>query len=231
MLVYGHGTDDPKNLINSRESFGQVREAGADGVELDVRMTADGSLVVIHDHEFPDGRLVAATKGSERPDQVLLLEEALDLCRGLIVNVEIKNFPRDPAFDPTEEIAVKVVQLFESRGASGTPDQILVSCFGIACLDRVRELCPELPTAQLLLSRRPARQVIGPCIKHGHKTVHPYVSMVNETFMAEAEANGLTVNVWTGFDEGPEVVDELIAIGADGMITGYPLRAVQSRDR
>jgi glycerophosphoryl diester phosphodiesterase len=231
VVIYGHGTDDPNNLINSCESFGAVREAGADGVELDVRVGTGGALVVIHDHEYPDGRLVATTNGTDRPDQVLLLERALDLCGGLIVNIEIKNFPQDPAFDPTEAIADKVVQLLASRETIGKADRVLISCFGIACLDRVLELRPGIQTAHLVLSRRPANQVIGPCVQHGHKIVHPYVSMIDESFMAVATANGLTVNAWTGFDEAPEVVAELAALGVQGVITGYPERAVQSRDR
>ena len=153
MLVYGHGNVDPSNLINSRESFGLVRETGADGVELDVRLSADGALVVIHDHEYPDGRIVAATNAQDRPGHVLLLHEVLDLCDGLIVNIEIKNFPQDAAFDPSERIADKVVQLLDSRRAAGAVDQIEISCFGIACLDRVQELRPELCTAHLVLSR------------------------------------------------------------------------------
>jgi glycerophosphoryl diester phosphodiesterase len=144
VLIYGHGTDDPNNLINDSASFGAVREAGADGVELDVRIAADGALVVTHDHEYP-------------------------------------------AFDPTEATADRVVRLIESREMVGKTDQVL--------------------------------------------TVHPYVSMVDESFMAVATANGLTVNAWTGFDEAPEVVAELAALGVKGVITGYPERAVQSRDR
>ncbi len=231
MLIYGHGTDDPNNLINSRDSFGLVRDAGADGVELDVRLGSDGSLFVIHDHEFPDGRPVNTVNGADRPGQVLLLDQALDLCDGLVVNIEIKNFPQDPAFDPTEAMADKVVQLPESRSESGKDDRVLVSCFGIACLDRVRDLFPEVPTAHLVLSRRTAEDVIGPCLDRGHKIIHPYVSMVDETFMALADANGLTVNVWTGFDEPPQVAGELMALGVHGMITGYPERAVRSRGR
>ncbi|RLE25595.1 MAG: hypothetical protein DRJ50_02615 [Actinobacteria bacterium] len=191
MLIYGHGTDDPNNLINSRDSFGRVRESGADGVELDVRMMADRSLVVIHDHLFPDGRPVATANGSDRPDHVLLLDDALDLCVGRIVNIEIKNFPQDPAFDPTEAIADETVQLLRARIESGKADQVLISCFGIACLDRIRELQPGLPTAHLVLSRRPAKHVVAACVEHGHGSVNPYVSMVDEVFMAVASLQNL----------------------------------------
>jgi len=231
VLIYGHGTDDPNNLINSRDSFGRVRESGADGVELDVRMMADRSLVVIHDHVFPDGRPVATTNASDRPGRVLLLDEALDLCFGLIVNIEIKNFPQDPAFDPTEAIADETVQVLRERIESDKLDQVLISCFGIACLDRIRELQPDLPTAHLVLSRRPAEQVVAPCVEHGHGSINPYVSMVDEEFMAVAAANDLTVNAWTGFDEDSAVVGNLVALGAHGMITGFPGRAVRALNR
>jgi glycerophosphoryl diester phosphodiesterase len=59
--VYGHGSAEPANEINTLPSFARVRDTGADGVELDVRRTADDCMAVIHDHLSPDGRAVAET--------------------------------------------------------------------------------------------------------------------------------------------------------------------------
>ncbi len=52
MLIFGHGTEEHGNRINSRESFVALAKLGIDGVELDVRSSRDGELLVIHDHVF-----------------------------------------------------------------------------------------------------------------------------------------------------------------------------------
>lgn len=226
MLIYGHGTSEPGNRINSRESFVAVREVGVDGVELDVRLSRDGALLVIHDHCFEDGRAVSETMNLDRPEDIIDLAEALDLCTGLIVNIEIKNYPSDPSYDPSEQISDQVLQLLDSRGNS---DRVLISCFGIDSLDRIKTRRPDLETAHLVLSRRPAKEVMKTCVDHGHRVIHPYVSMVDEAFMMLARDHGLAVNVWTGVDEPDECLDNLIALEVDGVITGYPERALRCR--
>src|SRR3954451_11883396 len=111
VLVFGHGSDDPGNKLNSAASFVAVRQSGADGVELDVRRTADDQLVAIHDHRLPDGRDIAATDRSLLPADMPALEEVLDVCTGMIVNIEIKNYPSDPAFEPDERVTDLVVDV------------------------------------------------------------------------------------------------------------------------
>jgi len=54
--------------------------------------------------------------------------------------------------------------------------------------------------------------------------------MVDVAFMAAATSGGLTVNVWTGFDESPGIVLKLSSPGVHGMITGYLERAVKARN-
>ena len=227
MLIYGHGTEAPDNRINSRESFLALQKLAVDGVELDVRLSQDGELLVLHDHSFADGRRVADTSSCERPSDIIFLREALDLCAGLIVNIEIKNYPSDPAFDPDEKIADRVVELLKSRGSK---DRVLISSFGIGCLDRITNADPELETAHLVLSRRPASEVILACVGHGHHIVHPYVSMVDAEFMTVARSHELTVNAWTGFDESEKELQALFNLGIDGVITGYPERALRCRN-
>ena len=226
MLVYGHGTNEAGNQINSRESFLRVRELAVDGVELDVRLSKDDALLVLHDHAFEDGRLVAETESRERPADIIDLACALDLCAGLIVNIEIKNYPSDPAYDKSERITKRVVELLESRQ---NIDQVLISCFGIGSLDDVKRARSDIPTAHLVLSRRPPEEVVRVCVDHGHRVVHPYVSMVDDRFMEVARHHRLGVNVWTGFDETDETIEGLAALGVDGVITGFPERALRCR--
>ena len=79
-----------------------ARELGADGVELDVRRSADGALVVHHDPVLAGGLSVANTPlaGLRAAAPGLpTLAEALDECAGLLVNIEIKKPPRNRGFD------------------------------------------------------------------------------------------------------------------------------------
>ncbi len=227
MLIFGHGNLEPGNLLNSQESFGVARASGVDGVELDVRVTCDDALLVIHDAEFPDGTLVSDAHSNDRPEDVILLSEALDLCRGLLVNIEIKNYRSDPCFDPTERVASLVVDLLKERSDK---DDVLISCFGSGSLVHVRERRPDLAAALLLFSRKSAAQTLAPCIAGGFAIVHPYAPMVDDEFLRIARENAIRVNAWTGFDENEDLAARMIRLGVDGLITPYPARAVRLRD-
>ncbi|MCB0955889.1 MAG: glycerophosphodiester phosphodiesterase, partial [Ilumatobacter sp.] len=72
---------------NTVAAFRRAGEMGADAVELDVRRTADGVLVVHHNPHLADGRLIATTANRDLPPTVPTLGEALDACEGMWVNV------------------------------------------------------------------------------------------------------------------------------------------------
>ena len=214
--LFGHGPEDGTGpTINTLESFGWCREHGVDGVELDVRRTIDDQLVVVHDARIADGRLVAQVERTSMPQFVPELDQVLSACTGMTVNIEIKNFTSDPCFDPAERITDLVVNLLEARGGN---DDVLISCFGLGSIDRVRSRAPALPTGFLLLSRRPAAELLDAAVEHGHAIVHPYDTMVDEAFMEAAVARGLEVNVWFG-DVSRDRLRELVALGVDGLIT------------
>ncbi len=229
MKVFGHGTTTGRgHAINTRESFVELASLGVDGVELDVRRTADDHLVVIHDERYSDGRLVVETDRRDRPPEVLLLDEALDLCRGLEVNIELKNFPAESTFDPDERIADLCAELLDERAGV---DNVIVSCFGLACIDRVLARRPHTPTALLLLSKRPADQILAADVSERHRAVHPYISMVDERFVRRCAALDLRVNVWSAAEETDDMVQALIDHGVDGLITESAVRAMRLRDR
>ena len=217
--VFGHGSGSSGDELNSRAAFERVRALACDGVELDVRRTLDDGLAVIHDPLLPDRRDVARTATRALPVDVMLLGDVLDLLRGMVVNIEIKNFDRDPHWDPDQRVTRLVVDLLAARDHA---DRVIISCFGFECTDLVRRLRPDLDTAHLLLSRRPAADLLDAVVDHGHAIAHPYESMVDESFMQEAGARGLAVNAWTAEDDSEERLGEVIRLGVDGLITGAP---------
>lgn len=225
--VFGHGSTNGQGAaINSRASFVELASSGVDGVELDVRRAADDQLVVIHDDIYSSGSLVMETRGVDRPTDVLLLGEALDLCRGLVVNIELKNHPSEETFDRDQRIAELCVALLDQRGGV---DDIIVSSFGLACIDRVIEQRPQTPTALLLLSRRPVAEIVVAEVSERHRAVHPYVSMIDDAFMHRCAEFDLQVNVWSSDDETDDTVRRMINQGVNGLITESPQRAIRLR--
>ena len=221
MLVFGHGSDDPGDELNCRASFLRLAVSSVDGIELDVRRTADDVLVARHDPHLDDGRAVRELRSSDLPADVVTLGEVLDIVRGRIVNIEIKNYSIDPGFDADERVTDLVLDLLATRGGQ---DRVMVSSFGPGCLRRVRDRCPEVPTAVLLY--RPEQhliEVLDQVALDGHPLVHPFEPHVDEMFVRAAHERGIDVNAWT-MDERVTTMQRLIDVGVDGIITGRPER-------
>lgn len=217
----GARTVAPENTI---EAFTVALAQGADGVELDVHRTADGGLVVHHDADAP-GLGVLAGLGAEeirqaRPE-IPTLAEVLDACQGALVNVEIKNLPGDADYDESHETARLVVELLEARARE---DDVLVSSFNLASIDRVRELAPWVPTGLLSMFGVDPFDALEVCVARGHGALHPFIGILPSgaaSAVAErAHELGLRVNVWT-VNDGHEIV-RLAAAGIDGIVTDVP---------
>src|SRR3954463_11529081 len=221
MLVLAHRGANRLAPENTVPAMQEAIDRGADGVELDVHRTADGVLVVRHDAATPVGmlgELTAADVGRALPE-VPTLEVFLDVCRGRLVNVEIK--------DPDPRAAEAVVDLIAARSSaqssaqsSARSDDVLVSSFDLATVDRVRALAPDLPPGFLSFGIDPD-SALTIAVEHGHAAVHPDVwTLANVdvgAFVTRAHDLGLQVNVWTVND--PEELEQLRDAGVDAVIT------------
>ena len=103
--VFAHRGCTDGFVENTIDAFVEARRLGADGVELDVRLTADGALAIHHDAEIPGLGGIARLKVADLPAHVPLLADVLAVCEGMVVNVEIKNAPQDPGWDAGEAVA------------------------------------------------------------------------------------------------------------------------------
>jgi len=196
---------------------------GADAVELDVRRTLDGVLVVHHDPHLDDGRVICRTAAAQRPVHIPLLADALDACAGMWVNLEIKNDPSEPDFDPNEWVAEQTMALLHERGE---PDRWLMSSFRIETMDRCRAVAPHIRTAWL--TSRPPRDAVTTLVRRGHAGLHPKVRHVSRELLEDCHAAGLFVNTWTCDD--PVRMAELIEWGIDGICTNVPDVALAVRN-
>ncbi len=162
----------PENTV---EAFVAAGVLGADGVELDVHRTADGALVVHHDAGARGVGVLAERTEAEirasRPE-IPTLEEALEACAGMLVNIEVKNLPGDADYDPGEGVAGAVVELLVRRGRR---DDVLVSSFNLESADRVRELDGAIPTGFLTLVGMDPVDGVDVAHAHGHGAVNPDV--------------------------------------------------------
>jgi glycerophosphoryl diester phosphodiesterase len=213
----GASADHPENTL---EAFRGALDQGADWVELDVRLSADGCLVVHHDPNYADGRAVALTVADDRPPHVPLLPEALAACAGMGVNIEIKNSPGDLGEGVEQDMSVArlVTQLVRDR--ADVADPVLVTSFDEATLMDVRSL---VPTGLLAWDLGSDPGAVERAAAAGDVAVHPWDAFVDAHFMERCKALGLLVNTWTVDD--PARILELAALGADGIITNTPGRA------
>ncbi len=209
---------------NTLVAFRRAATLGADAVELDVRVSADGQLVVHHDAALAGGVRVAALTRDALPDHVPTLTEALDACAGMWVNVEIKNDAGDPDHDPAAQVADATVALLRERRDL---DRYLLSCFDLATIDRCRALEPAIPTA--FLSTDAPAGIAAMLAGKGHRAFHPWYPVVTWELLAECHAAGVAVNTWTCDD--PARIAELITWGIDGICTNVPDLALDVRDR
>ena len=141
---------------------------GAPAIELDARRTADGVLVVHHDAVLPDGRVIVETAWRDLPEHVPTFGDALDACDGAWVNIEIKNAPYEPDFDPGDRVAVEVLAHLAERG----PGRWLLSSFRLETVDRCHLVAPDVPTAWLTLEI--GADTPADLVRRGHTAVHPW---------------------------------------------------------
>lgn len=212
MAHRGASRAEPENTL---AAFRRAGEMGSDAVELDVRRTSDGVLVIHHNPHLPDGRLVAAIAYADLPESVPTLGDALDACAGMWVNVEIKNDPEEPDFDPSDMIADETLAHLLARNDD---ERWLISCFRIETVDRCRAIAPQIKTAWLCVEA--PQGIADTLVKKGHHALHPWVKILTRETVDACHAAGVQVNTWTCDD--PVRMAELIEWGIDGICTNLP---------
>jgi glycerophosphoryl diester phosphodiesterase len=241
---------------NTLRAFEAAVEAGADAVELDVRLTADGVAVVSHDadvsrmtgepgliHEMTLAQVKALDAsrspggvdealGSEAPErhEIPTLVEALRYLDGRVaVDIEIKNIPGDPGFDsPIEAVAEEVVRLLDEMA---TTDGILVTSFNWLSIERVRRLAPRVATGFLTSPAVDPKAAMTYARLNGHRAVLPHAYALADAgseFVAAAAADG--VRVWTWTVDEPEELERFFDWGVDAVVTNDPATAIRVRD-
>lgn len=218
--IFAHRGLHSKERENTAAAFIAARLDGADGVEFDVRSTVDGALVVHHD-PLCDGLAISKTRQRDLPRYVPTLDDALEACEGLKVNVEIKNSRGrgETFYDETGNLARKVVRQLQQMNWS---ERAIVSCFDQATCAAARSFDPDIAVGWLLWEQDPSSALTQSHIL-GFSAVHPHYKTVDAALILQARELDLKVNTWTV--NARRSLKELVTLGVDCLITDKPARA------
>ena len=246
VLVMAHRGGQGLWPENTLFAFERAAELGADVLDMDVRSTADGVLVAIHDRrvdrttngrgdvgELTLAQLKTLDAGSRwtadrgvsfpfrgRGITVPALEEVFMSFPQLRLSMEIKQ--EEPS------IAAPLCSLVRAYDLS---DQVLVSSFSAEAMEVFRAACPEVATSAAArevlvfwgLSRLFLDAAYQPAAQALQVPEHlGWLDVVDQRFTSMARAHNMKICVWT-VDE-TEDMRRLLHLGVDGVITSYPDR-------
>ncbi len=219
--VVAHRGEHHRARENTVAAFEAALALGVDGIEFDVRPTSDGALVVHHD-PLVGGRALSLTTRAALPDWVPTLAEVLELTRGVVAHVEVKNArePGEVVYDDTGALVAAVLAEVEGARLERRP---VVSCFDLATCARVRATGADVAVAWLV-EGGPLQGALTEAHVLELDGLNPYYALVDRDAVALAGELGLALNVWTANDEAD--LAALAALGVDGVITDEPARAL-----
>jgi glycerophosphoryl diester phosphodiesterase len=234
IYILGHRGASGTAPENTESAFKKALQNGADGVELDIHLTKDKELVVIHDERVDrttNGtgyvkdltlreikKLDAGSYFSPQfaREKILTLGEALEITNGCkIINIEIKNnIIRYP------NIEEKIINIIKQKKLE---DKIICSSFNHYSIHIMKKLASEIKTGLLYLSTLYQPWVYAKRI--GADAIHPYYFSVSSDIIKGCHKNKIKVNVWTVDDR--DMIKEMIINQVDIIITNYPEIALE----
>ena len=238
-IVVAHRGASARAPENTMEAFRLGVEDGADAIELDVHLTADGQLAVIHDETLDrttdrTGRVADMTMDQvreadagatfARPDDsgfpfagqgltVPTLPEVLSWLPddvGLVVEIKARA---------AADAVVEAVRDHPVRGG----ERLVVISFDEATIERVRELDPGIRTGYLLVPTQPIEPALTWATERGHAGVFPWegdLGIDPLPLMAQARAFGCEIGCYVVNDPGR--MQHLAACGLWGFVTDVP---------
>lgn len=222
ILIFAHRGANSFAPENSLQAFEEALRINCDGIEMDVRNTASGDVVVFHDRNLlrmtgKSGNIqqlsLEAIKKyylAENPKYLIpTLKEALDLIQDkAIINIEIKReFSRSNGF---EEQIVKILQDFKLS------DNIIISSFNPLVLKKIAVLAPYLHLGFIYRNRTQKLMTFGTSLK----SLHINFKTISKKYLRNLQKKGYKVFPWT-VDQIADM-KHLLEIGVDGIITNRP---------
>lgn len=209
----------PENTI---AAFQAAIDAGADGIEFDVRLSGDGFPVVIHDDTLyrthgKRRRVGEMTLNELNNVAVPSLEHLFDLFRlnRLILYLELKDVQVELA-----EACCRLVEEYDLK------DRVVFECFEHSALEVIKRIDPELKTAALF--QPPSSFILKRAQAIGASEIALHHRLTNKRLVEKARRADLNVVVWTVDD--PAWVERARAYGVHALITNNPSALIKARD-
>ncbi|KEF36180.1 glycerophosphoryl diester phosphodiesterase [Schinkia azotoformans MEV2011] len=232
-LVIAHRGASGEAPENTLAAFQLGLEQGCEGIELDIHLTKDGHLAVIHDEnikrttngegiigEMTTVELKKYDAGSwfsnkYKGEKIPLLEEVLDLVpKEIVINIEIKNIPS--FYVGIEEKLLDLLQRYDRI------DQVIVSSFDHQCLYRLKKQNGNIKIGLLYFENVVDHVGFAKLFGLPVESLHPDQRALRADDVQKAIENGLKVFAWTCNSE--KCMKRMIDYGVSGIITNYPAR-------
>lgn len=239
-LIFAHRGSAGTHPENTMEAFKAAEDFGADGIELDVHLTSDGQIVVIHDEtldrttngtgnvrDFPleELKLLKANYHYKhffkRASRIPSLRDIFEWMRNntLICNIELKN--NKIAYEGMEEKVIALIREFHYE------KRIIISSFNHYSLLDVNQIAPEMETAPLYKDVKDKPWEYAKSIKA--IGIHPKFAVLNPSVIKETIENGIAVRPYTINKERD--MKQLFDLNCSAIITDYPEKAFKLRKR
>jgi glycerophosphoryl diester phosphodiesterase len=229
-LVFAHRGGMALGPENRMATFDAGLAAGADGLELDVHLSADGHVVVHHDRTLErttrgSGPIGGRTAAELAALDVPTLADVLQRHPRTRVVIEMK--------DDIAALGDAVVRVVKAAGAA---ERVCAAGFGADAVLAVRQAMPEMATSahqeevRRALRRSWLRLPLRSCAWQGYQVPEcaGWMRVVSRRFVRDAHLAGLKVQVWTVDQEAD--MRRLLDWGVDALITNRPDLAVRVRD-
>lgn len=240
-ILLAHRGDLTHAPENTLPAFSQAVQKGADGVELDAKLTADGHVIVIHDATVDrttngSGKVSSFTLEEIRRldagawfdpkfagTQVPLLEEVFEtLGREKLINIELTNYST-----PRDGLVEKVCGLIRKHN---NQDQIIFSSFFASNLKIAARIMPEVPRGLLAMPGLLGMWSRSFGFMFGdYQALHPHISNTSREQVQRVHRLKRRVHVWTA--NSPEEITRLRDWGVDGIFTDDPATALRALGR
>ncbi|KXU36392.1 glycerophosphodiester phosphodiesterase [Ventosimonas gracilis] len=235
--VYGHRGAKGEAPENTLAGFVHCLEQGIRRCELDLHLSSDGELMVIHDPtlmrttgklgdviEFAAKELVRmdarqAGPAWPVPCPIPRLCELFAKCRFEHWQLEVKNVSKGVA----EKMAKEIARLADQYSVS---EVITVTSASTLVLDALREFAPHLKRG--LVAERSLRCPVDKALRYGCSLLALNWKACTAERVAKAKGAGVHLSVWTVNDASD--MQRLAKLGVDSIITDFPTLALSTID-